>query len=84
MLTFECNDKWVSDTMNEFVKKYYSYEFGGHLVEVDDNDNEGDVETIDVAADEEPEDEVVAAKIMEKFPTIWLITRLRWRKTLLL
>ena len=28
-----------------------------HLVEVDDNDNESDVETIDVAADEEPEDE---------------------------
>ena len=31
MLTFECNDKWVSDKMNEFVKKDYSYEFGGHL-----------------------------------------------------
>ena len=57
MLTFECNDKWVSDTMNEFVKKNYSYEFGGHLVEVDDIDNESDVETIDVAADEEPENE---------------------------
>ena len=27
------------------------------LVEVDDNDNESNVETIDVAADEEPEDE---------------------------
>ena len=48
LLTFSAKDKWVVDTMEEFVLNFYSYEYSGNLSIADnEDDNEDDDEDDD-------------------------------------
>ena len=55
VLSFSCDNKWVCDTMQEFVENYYSFEFTGNLVE-SDNDHEDDFDDIDIDHEDDFDD----------------------------
>ena len=38
-LTFSCKEKWVIDTMEEFIQNFYTFEYNGNQ-SVDTNDSE--------------------------------------------
>ena len=40
-LKFSCKEKWVTDTMEEFVNNFYSYEYAGHFIQ-DSDENDSD------------------------------------------
>ena len=45
--TFKCDEKWVLDSMEEFVDNFYSYDFAGNLVHDEDEDDESvDFDTV--------------------------------------
>ena len=48
ILKFESQDKWVTDTMEEFVKNFYSFGLAGDLVVNDEDEEEIDLETLDI------------------------------------
>ena len=48
LLKFESQDKWVTDTMKEFVQNFYSFDFAWDLVANDENKEEIDFETLDI------------------------------------
>ena len=56
LLKFEPQEKWVTDAMEEFVEKFYSFDFSGDLVV--DNDDEGEIEfdTIHIQEDSNEND----------------------------
>ena len=45
---FEFQDKWVTDTMEEFVENFCSFDFLQDLVVTDENEEEIDFETLDI------------------------------------
>ena len=59
LLKSDCQEKWVTDAMEEFVAKFYAYDFAGHLVKDDYNEGENEVgfDTIDIIAEEDASDE---------------------------
>ena len=38
-LTFSCKEKWIIDTMEEFIQNFYTFEYSGNQ-SVDTNDSE--------------------------------------------
>ena len=48
LLKFESQDKWVTDTIKEFVENFYSFDFAGDLVVNDEDEEEIDFETLDI------------------------------------
>ena len=48
LLKFESQDKWVTDTMEEFVENFYSFDFAGDLVVNDEDEEEIAFETLDI------------------------------------
>ena len=47
LLTFSCKDKWIIDTMDEFVDNSYSFEYSGNLHSTDDTNDSDDEEDND-------------------------------------
>ena len=47
LLKFEYQDKWVKDTMEEFVETFYFFDFPGDLVVNDEDEEEIDFEILD-------------------------------------
>ena len=49
LLKFEYQDKWVKDTMEEFVETFYFFDFPGDLVVNDEDEEEINFEILDTA-----------------------------------
>ena len=49
LLKFESQDKWVKDTMEEFVETFYFFDFPGDLVVNDEDEEEINFEILDTA-----------------------------------
>ena len=47
LLKFESQDKWIKDTMEEFAKTFYFFDFPGDLVVSDEDEEEIDFEILD-------------------------------------
>ena len=47
LLKFTSQDKWVTDTIEEFVENLYYFDFAGDLVANDQGEEEIDFETLD-------------------------------------
>ena len=48
LLKFESQDKWVTDTMEEFLENFYSFDFAGDLVVNDKDEEEINFETLGI------------------------------------
>ena len=59
LLKFESQDKWVTDTMGEFVENFYFFDFAGDLVTNGENEEEIDFETLDIKKSNENDEETV-------------------------
>ena len=47
LLKFEFQDKWITDTMEEFAKYFYSFDVTGDLIVNNEDEEEIDFETLD-------------------------------------
>ena len=56
-LTFSCLNQWVRDTMKDFIKDFYSYDFTG-IIHNDESSDESDFE-INVDVEEENEESFI-------------------------
>ena len=59
-VTFSCPVEWVRDKMKDFIDNFYSYDFTGILCNdesSDDSDIEIDLESVDVIANDDDEEE---------------------------
>ena len=63
LLKFSAKDKWVVDTMEEFVLNFYSYEYSGNLSiadNEDDNEDDNDCQAIMIESEETDSQETEA------------------------
>ena len=61
-LKFESQDKWVTNTMEEFVENFYSFDFAGDLVVNDEDEEEIDFETLDIENSNENDESEINEK----------------------
>ena len=52
-LTFSCTEKWVVDTMEEFIQNFYTFEYSGNQSVDSEDEEDHDYQTIVL----EPENE---------------------------
>ena len=62
LLKFEFQDKWVMDTMEEFVVNFYSFYFTGDLVVNDEDEEEINFETLDIENSNENDESEINEK----------------------
>ena len=62
LLIFEFQDKWVMDTMEEFVVNFYSFDFTGDLVVNDEDEEEINFETLDIENSNENDESEINEK----------------------
>ena len=62
LLKFEFQDKWITDTMEEFAKYFYSFDVTGNLIVNNEDEEEIDFETLDIENSNENDESEVNEK----------------------
>ena len=67
-LTFSCKEKWIIDTIEEFVENFYSVKYSDNLYLADDandsdDEEDNDYQTINLETEDEEEDTVESKQV---------------------